>query len=138
MPTVPLPAQESPVHSCSHVPKHGLTPAVCLHWGRQQSRIFGITMLLAEKQPLLEWTPAGISQLTAMLSNCCVQGEDGSQIQTQQGKPSRNWLDACPSQDKITVTIFAPGDPQGWGCNRYPTPYTRAFPIQLQAGYSYD
>lgn len=75
-------------------------------------------MLVAEKQPLLEWTPAGISQLTAMLHNHCVQGEEGNQIQTQHEKPSRNWLDVCPQQDKITATIFTPGNPQGWGCNR--------------------
>lgn len=96
MPAAPLPAQESAVHSCSHVPKQGPTPAICLHGGRKGSHIFGITVLVAEKRPLLEQTPAGISQLTVMLHNCCVQGEEGNQIQTQKGKPSGNRLHACP------------------------------------------
>lgn len=53
-------------------------------------------MLVAEKWPLLQQTPAGISQLAAMFHNGPVQGEAGNQIQTQQGKPSGNRLGACP------------------------------------------
>lgn len=96
MPAAPVPAWESAVQSCSHIPKQGSVPAVCLNHGEQQSHLFGITVLSAEKWPLLEQTPKGVSQLTTVLCNRCVQGEEGNEIQTQQGKPSRNLLDACP------------------------------------------
>lgn len=96
MPAAPVPAWESIVKSCFHVTKKGPGPAVCLHHGEQQSHLFGITVLVAEKQTLLEQTPKGVSQLTMVLCNHCVQGKEGNEIQTQQGKPSRNQLDACP------------------------------------------
>lgn len=59
-------------------------PAVCLHCGEQQSHLFGITVLIPYKRPLLEGSPKGISQLTTMLCNHYVQGEEGNEIQTQQ------------------------------------------------------
>lgn len=83
----PLACTESAEHSHSHGPKQGTPPCAHSHRGRQPSRLFGISGAAAAGA---EATRRSTTHSDALPPPS--EGEEGTQPQTPQGEPGRNWL----------------------------------------------
>lgn len=119
-------------HSCSHILKRDTG----LHRGWRGSHVSGVTVLTAEKRPLLEQTPAGISQLAAPQPLCA--GQEGKPNPNPEGEDQWEPVRCVSLTGQDHSHHINSGRSPGLGLQQGAHPIHQSISSSEQAGYGYD